>query len=361
MRRGRRPGQVSGKECYRPAPLSPRRQYVLFFGLAAIIAVGFGVAGKGKHAADVLSAVPRGAWLLATVDVEALRPSPVAQALVGTSGVSVPGLGRIVDVCGFEPLAHLTQVALVAPEGEGEFGVAFAGDLDPLVLSDCAAKIVRARGGEPATEKHGSFSLVGAAGAEGDRKRARLAYREGGPFLVGRGGWLFTMIDAVEGKTERAAPELLALRAALAGPGSSGVGPGGSRELVVAALLPKTMRDQLKAEMETQERANPDDAYAGVLAVDRAGVAVATGAPGTTTYFTAELHCETAQACATVKALLERKRSAASTSTALRLLGFGPAVDSAVVDARGDALTAHAEMPTDTVAHLAERLAALAR
>jgi hypothetical protein len=362
MRRVPSGGQVSGR-WYRAARLSPRFQYIVFFGLAGLVAVGAAVIGKRRHPVDVLTAVPRGAWLLATVDVAALRPSPVAQALVGADGVTVPGLGRLADACGFEPLAHLTEVALVAPEGEGEFGVAFAGDFDKRALSECASRIVRARGGEPRTETHGSFTLVGPGGTDttgGEAKHARLAYRDGGPFLVGRGAWLLTMIDAVDGKVERAAPELLALRASLAKPEDTRGGTAPPRSIVVTALLPKGTRDQLRAEVE-DHAAPPNAAYAGILAVDRIGVAVATGAPGSMTALTAEVHCETAEACAAVKTLVEQRRFAASGNPAFRLLGLGAAIDSLVVEARGPALSAHAEAPTDALARLATRFQVLAR
>jgi hypothetical protein len=360
MRRGPRRGQVS-RRWYRAPRLNARyRQYALFFGCAAIIAVGAFLMGRRKAPGDVLSAVPRGAWLLATVDVDALRPSPIARSLVGDDGLVIPGLGRLADACGFEPLAHLTQVALVAPEGDGEFGVAFAGDFDQRVLSECATKIFRARGGEPRTETHGSYTLVGAppeagpvAGPERSR-HARLAYRAGGPFLVGRGEWLLTMIDAVDGKVARAAPELYALRSELAKPTS-----GGTPALVVAALLPKATRDRLKAEIEGQTSAT-GGAYAGVLAIDRAAVAVVTGAPGSTTHVAAEVHCETADACAAVKTLVEKKRLEASGSP-LRLFGLGQALDSLAVDVNGPTLSARADAPTDVLARLASHLATLGR
>ncbi len=374
MRRPPPRGQVSG---YRPGRLTPRSQYVLFFGLAGLVAVGsaflgtYARRGPGHPSADVLSAVPRGAWLLATVDVAGLRSSPAAQAFASAGGVTIPGVGRIVDVCGFEPLAHVTEVALVDPEGEGDFGVAFEGDFDEHVLSDCAQKIVVDRSGTPRTERYGSYTLIGdsdraatpdAAPREAGHtlvKRARLAIRKGGPFLVGRGAWLETMIDAVEGKAERAAPELLALRSDLLAAG--GAAGGSARQVVVAALLPKAMRDQLKSEMQSQDSPRPSEAYAGVLGVDRAGFAVATGAAGSTTYFRAELHCETAGDCGAVKGLLEQKRTAAAGRPEARLLGLGQALDTMAFVAAGTSLDARAELPTDAFVRLVERLAALAR
>jgi hypothetical protein len=327
--------------------LSQRRQYAIFFAFVALAVVTALLVARKRSRGTVLSAVPRDAWLLATVDVEALRPSPLAQALVGSSGVTIPGLGKVSDACGFEPLARLTQVALVAPEAEGDFGLAFEGDFGKAELTRCAEQVLRARGGNPTTEIRGSFVVVGDA-AEG--ARARLAYRDGGPFLVGRGAWLGTMIDAVDGKAERARPELLALRTHLSGHPAGSAGPA----VVVAALLPKTMRDQLRTEM--QEPARETEPYAAVLAVDRAGFSVETGAAGSTTRLEAELHCQSPDACAQVKTLVERKRFAASTNPALRLAGLGAAIDSLTVEQSGPMLTVKAEVPTDSLARVAGRL-----
>lgn len=371
MRRRAPQGQVSGR-WYRAPPLNPRLQYALFFGLAALVAAGAIVMGKRQPvAADVLAAAPRGAWLLATVDVAELRGSPVAQALVGSDGVTIPGVGRLADACGFEPLAHLRAIALVAPEGEGDFGVAFAGDFDERALADCATKIVRARGVDPVVATHGSYTLVGsgeAAGpgqpaADGGRaaEHARLAYRKGGPYLVGRGAWLLTMIDAVDGRVARAPLELLALRDSLSHTADTRGGTTPPRSIVVAALLPKATRDQLKGEMEGDAGPPAGPAYAGVLAVDRAGLAVATGARGSMTTVSAEIHCETAEACAAVKTLIEQKRFAASASPALHLLGLGSAIDSLTVEAHGPVLAVQAEAPTDTLARVVARIPAFPR
>jgi hypothetical protein len=331
--------------------LSPRRQYAAFLGLVAAALVAAFALGRRRVRGDVLAAVPRDAWLLATVEVEALRTSPLAQAFAGAGGVTIPGLGRLSDACGFEPLARLTQVALVAPETEGDFGVAFAGDFGKGELSRCAEKVLRARGGQPSTEVRGSFTVVVDAS---EPKRARLAYRDGGPFLVGRGPWLSTMIDAVDGKADRARPELLALRASLS------KAPPLARAIVVTALLPRAMRDRLRAEIESGAGA-PGEAYAAVLSVDRAGLAVATGAAGSTTYLGAEVHCESPEACGEVKRLVEQRRSAASASPALRLLGLGPAIDSLSVEAHGPTLTATAQAPTDDLSRLATRLSTFSR
>jgi hypothetical protein len=320
----------------------------VFFALVAAAAITALLVAHKRSRGTVLSAVPRDAWLLATVDVESLRPSPLAQALFGSGGVTIPGLGKVSEACGFEPLARLTRVALVAPEAEGDFGIAFEGDFGRAELARCAEQVLRARGGNPSTEIHGSFVVVGDVASA----RARLAYRDGGPFLVGRGAWLGSMIDAVVGKAERARPELLALRTHLLQRAGGSSGPA----VVVAALLPKAMRDQLRTEM--QEPSRESEPYAAVLSVDRAGVSVETGAAGSTTRLDAELHCESTEACAQVKTLIERKRFAASTSPALRLAGLGAAIDSLAVEQNGMMLSVKAEVPTDALARAASRLGA---
>ena len=131
--------------------------------------------------------------------------------------------------------------------------------------------------------------------------------------------------------------------------------------MVVAALLPRSTRDQLKSEMQSHEPSPPNDGFAGVLGVDRAGLGLCTGAAGSTTYLSAELHCETAADCQAVKTLLEQKRSAASDRPEVRLLGLEKAVASVVIEASGTSLAARAELPTDVFVRLVDRAGALAR
>ena len=80
-------------------------------------------------------------------------------------------------------------MVVTSPEnGErGDFGVAFTGDFTQDELTQCAENVIRARGGTPSRRRRGAFTLVEDTG---DAGHARLAYREGGPFLVGSGaGW----------------------------------------------------------------------------------------------------------------------------------------------------------------------------
>jgi hypothetical protein len=332
--------------------LEQRRQYVLFFVLVAVVvATGFALGRSRARDAGVLTAVPRDAWLVVSVDVAGLRQSPLAQPLLGPgASAAVPGLGSLSGTCGFDPLTRLRELAVTSPEGgeRGDFGVAFAGDLTRDELAGCADKVIRARGGQPATSAHGGFTVVEDTA---DARHARVAYRDGGPFLVGRGGWLDAMIDAAEGKAERARAEHAALRDALAP--KAGIA---ARTLVLTALLPASLRERLKRDLGPELGSEGEKTYASVLAVSAAGVALSTGPSGSTTELVAELRCETPAACEEVKQLIERKRLAFSRDIGVRLIGLGPLLDSLAVEAHGASLSASARAGTDDLAKAIQRV-----
>ena len=333
--------------------MSQRRQYLVFFGLVlSVIAAAFLLA-RPRGSSSLLDSVPHDAWLVATIDVAALRASPLAKPILGAGEKTpIPGLGPLVARCGFDPVARLREVVVTSPEnGErGDFGVAFSGDFTKDELSRCAENVIRARGGSPAASTRGGFTLVEDTA---DALHARLAYREGGPFLVGRGPWL----DATERKADRLRADHTELRAALTG--KSGAPPA----IVVTALLPAAMRDKLKAELGPELGGEGDKAYAGVLAVSAAGVAVSLGGSAnaangaaSTTELTAELRCEAASSCEEVKKLIERKRLAFSRDLTVRLIGLGPLLDSLAVDGHGAALTATARASSDELARGIQRI-----
>ena len=339
--------------------MGDRRQYVLFFVLVAAVTVaGFAVArsrmgaGSGR---DVLAAVPGDSWLVVTVDVAALRASPLAKPLLGGGAGDLAGLGPLPDACGFDPVPRLRQLAVASPEaGErGDFGVVLDGDLTKGELSRCAEKIIGARGGSASTTPRGSFTVVENAG---DAKRTRMAYRDGGPFLVGRGGWVDSMIDAYGGKRPALSSNAqhMALRSSLSA--AAGVPP----TAMLTALLPKALRERLKSEMDAEAGAQTDRAYAAVLAVEAAGVALAEQGGGQTAV-TAELRCETPEACAEVKRLIDRKRADFARGFAARLLGLSPLLDSMTVSTRGVSLSLSAHASSSELADALGRLVDLRR
>lgn len=155
----------------------------------------------------MLRAAPDDAWLVLTVDVAAARPllELLLQSGGGFAGVTrAAGLGSLSGACGFDPVPHIRELMVAMPEGgeRGDFGVAFSADLTVEQLARCARKAIGARGGTPSTGARGGFVVIGDASAP---DQARLAYRDGGPFLVGRGAWLGAIIDAA-GRSGRPLP-----------------------------------------------------------------------------------------------------------------------------------------------------------
>ncbi len=310
-----------------------------------------------REAAGVLRAAPDDAWLVLTFDVAAARP--LLEPLLRSGGISgatrAAGLGSLSDACGFEPLEHLRDLMVAVPEGgerggsgerdedgeRGDFGVAFSADLTVQQLAACARKAIAARGGAPVASARGDFVVIGDASAP---DQARLAYRDGGPFLVGRGSWLDAMVDAA-GRASRAPSPHDILRATLAPAGAP------ARALVVTALLPKSLRERVRAETD----AGPGGRFAGVLGVERAGAAVTTSEA--LTAVEVDLRCETAAACSDVKELIERGRRGLSGDFAARLMGLGPLIDGLSVDAATPgSLFVRTRAPTRDVAEILERL-----
>jgi len=360
--------------------LGVRRRHFVYAGLGVVLlAVGAFALVRARRAGAatgaVLRAAPRDTWLLATVDVAALHESPLVQRVLEPEAVArMVGLPGLSATCGFDPIARVRELMLAAPEAgdRGDFGVAYSGDFRGAELVTCAENVIRSRHGEPRTSARGRFTVVDDAR---DPKHTRLACSESGMCVIGRGPWLDAMVDAADGNAAGGLSEHQGLRDRFASDGSA------PPAVVVTALLPKALRDRLKAEAAPDpstgdagaDSSPPGDgaaraprpaaaeAFAGVLSVDEAGLAMRTGAAGSTTEITVRMHCETAAACAEVESLVERKRLAWSRDFRARLLGLGPLLDTFEVSAQGPWLAASARAPTDDLAVLLRRLLELRR
>jgi hypothetical protein len=338
--------------------MTTRARNLMFLALLVVIGgVGlyFGTPKPRPAADNLLSAVPRNAWLIATLDLDALRASPFGAALgigadagpgtptaSGTAG-DVLGVSKLQQLCGFDPLARVHRAVIAAPEGgdKGEFGIAATGEIAKADFVACAQSAIKGRGGSAMVATRGDFTLVEDVASPGG---ARVAVREGGPVIVGRGTWLEAMMDAVEGKAPRASddPSHGQIRAVLEGKLKSPA-------IVVTALLPASLREKLKHEMTTTPDGGTNVEMVGVLDVDTAGVAVTPGTSAQDAQADMELHCATADGCVAVKRLLEQQRLALSQSFAVRALALGPLVDSLVIEGSGTSLSARAHAPADAL------------
>jgi hypothetical protein len=323
---------------------APRADVIALAALATAAAIGIGVmiARSSSAGADPLEAVPADAFLVASIDVASLAQSPLGEALVGHGGTraeALLGVDSITETCGFDPLPHLRSIAIAIPEGEGEhgeFGVAASGTLAKAALASCVKAVIAKRGGEAEERQTGSFTVVVDAHHPGG---AEVAFREGGPYLVGRGAWLARMIDAADGRipSVRAASSgnlHAVLRADLA-----------TRDLDAeavraTAILPRDVRQRIEHEMdlEAHDRDHPNKAMEGVLGISAAAFGVHAGRAQEDTRFIAELRCDAESACDAVSTLVLHARLGWSGNLAYRLLGLGPLIDNLEVRREGTSL-----------------------
>ena len=146
-----------------------------------------------------LDAIPSEAAFVATIDLPRVRESTIGGALTA-NGRELPGIGRIDELCGFDPTGRIERLALAFPSGgpnDEEFGVVAIGKFTAEEIVRCAIKTLETRGGRPVTTRIGSFQAVRDRG----QSAGEIAVRDGGPVLLAGGGYLRDMIDAADGRT----------------------------------------------------------------------------------------------------------------------------------------------------------------
>jgi hypothetical protein len=321
-----------------------RRPLALFAACAAAAALAYAALVKGPRAGP-LDAVPAASYLVAELDVEALRASALAPMLENER--TLGSIGDLALACGFDPLGRIRELDLAIPEGgdPGDFGLAASATLTQDELVRCAENVAGTRGEARRVEQLGRFYL------SDDGRGHALAVKDDGPILVGKTPWVRAMIEAAERRAPslRANADHMALRDALSS--ASPTKP----VLVVTVLLPRELRERLKKEMGAEANdANANVTMAGVLGVSAAGVAVRIAQDGLVDA-RAELRCESESACAEVAKLVLVRRLAWSQDLALRIVGLGPLIDGLEVNAHGASVTA------TTRAHAADLGAALER
>jgi hypothetical protein len=339
---------------------------LVLFAVFSALAVGF-VRRSQRERSSPLDAVPANAFLVAVLDVDLLRKSPLgARLLEGPGAAFVDGKG-VATTCGFDPIDRIREVAVAVPmeDDTGEFGVVIMADVAREALVECTRKVLEARGAAAGAsfQQRGSFTWIEAGGDQSKKRYPALAYHEGGPYLVARGPFLGAMVETAEGMLPSARHESrhLSLRRELGQ--TSDEGP--PDFFLATVVLPKEMRERLKQEMgaelagqaaETNQRA----LMAGVLDVEGAGLGVSfrEAAAGSETRALLELHCEDAPACAAVARVIETKRREWSNDPLVRLVGAGVLFDDMTVEGRGKTLRVSMRAPTDEVGKWVERIVA---
>lgn len=284
-----------------------------------------------------LDAVPQGAILVAVADLDALRTSPAGAKLLAADR-DIPGLGTVREVCGFDPMERIRELAIVVPAGgdEGDFGLVAAGDAQDDAILACASKVIEGRGGKPVITTVGSFRTV--RDATMILSGAEIAVKRGGPILLGAGPYLRAMIDAADGR-------IATIRASVAHARLADLVEGSAVRATVV-LTPKQREDLAR---DLAEGGGPR--AAGSI------LALAVGAKlGAMVSVRAVIACETAASCADVAAILSKARDARAADFATKLVGFSKILEDTQIRAEGESVQIAAEVPADQAATLFERL-----
>ena len=309
-----------------------------------------------------VDAVPRDAFLVATVNLAELRRSPIYDVLLGNESPTglkkaellstrALGIAKLEEACGFDPLMRVDDLAVAVPEegDRGELGVSARVNLTPEELSRCASTLAGQHGAaKPETRSISGFDVVEAAGDEA--ARPRLGYGHG-LLVVGRGAWFDAMLAAADGKAEgvKDAAGHATLRAAL----TSGEG-WHTPTVLVTALLPRSLRDRIKREMGGAIDAPGGVIMAGVLGVSSVGLALR--ANDQTVDAAVELVCDAGDACASVEKLIGKKRLEWSKELMLRMVGLGPLLDSIDVKRTGPRVRVTASAGANSLASTLDRV-----
>lgn len=300
-----------------------------------------------------LDAIPGGALLVARGDLSKLRKTPLAQVLLG-EGREIPGLGKVRDVCGMDPLDAMHELVLAIPAAgeEGDFGIAASGDVDDDALVACASKVIEARGGRPVVTPIGEFRCVrdatlAATGGE-------IAVRKGGPVLLGAGPYLRAMIDAVEGRGPT-------IRSSVAH--SKLIEGVGSADVRITVVLTPDQRRTLDEELGEDKEQADGRTHAASKANSRLGSALMAGAVGLSVGEPMQLKgflmCESQDACEGWAELLKRAKTKRANDFGTKLLGFGEIFSRIEIQARGETVVAKVSLSGDEAKQLLEKVLVL--
>ncbi|MDC3958592.1 hypothetical protein KEG38_32355 [Polyangium jinanense] len=326
--------------------MQTRTRNALVFAAAAAVVVAAVVwvwqkREMARPLPGTLDAIPEGALLVATADLGALRRSGAFAPLLSETR-EIPGLGKVRDVCGFDPMAGLTELGVAVPAsgGDGDFGLVASGAIDPDALLACASKVIEARGGRSVVNPIGAFRTV--RDAKQSTSGAEIAVREGGPILLGAGNYLRSMIDAAEGRVPSARADGDHTKLA------SEVGPGALRVTVV--LTPEQRRTLLEEIALSGAQGSPAASVVGL------GLSVSIGER---VGLSGVVACDAPAPCADLAKIFDGKRAAQADDTLVRLMGLGSILERLRIGSEGSRISARVDMSTDEATELVTRVIAL--
>lgn len=331
-----------------PPPKSGFRKslVIALAAVLAVLAIVFVVrrlrnddeATKLAAPASTLSAIPNGAFVVATLDLEALRKEPLSAPFLSGER-EVPGLGPMRATCGFDPLAMVDRIAIGIPDSpNNDFGVVAMGRLSNEPILECARKIITGRGGTPISTNVGTFQTVrdGADGGSGE-----IAIGQAGHLLFGGGAYLRSMMDAAEGKvadTSKSSTHT-ALRASLAGHEHI------QASLVLSPLQRKTVEDEL-----TKSKGRAPSAVRHIT-----GAALGVKFSGNEARVLFVLRSESAEFVTPVADLLAETLQSTADGPAVRMIGASEVLKRVQLETQGENVRALVTITSTELLEIAEK------
>lgn len=285
--------------------------------------------------ARALDAIPAGALLVGSADLRALRASPVGAPFF-REGREIRGVGKVRDVCGFDPIDTLDEIALAVPAtGDGaEIGLAASGEVRADALVDCASKVIQARGGRPVVTPIGSFRTVRDVSAPGG---GELAVRAGGPVLLGGGSYLRAMIDAADGRAPAVGDAHASVERQVTG-----------RAARLTVVLTPEQRRQIADELALS---GATGAPAGSILAAGLGLEL-----GPRVGLHAVISCAAAPPCAALGDRLRAARDARLEDLGARMTGLAAILGRVELSTQGEAVHLKLSLPAEDAAALVEML-----
>lgn len=322
---------------------NPKKRWVLALAAAGLVAASAGGAWlwwRSQAAPNLLQVFPDDSYLVATLDVEALRKGALADLASEGDAQAAKRATGLLGACSDGAVRAVREVGLVVPGGtteEGSFALAARLDMSGPWLAACDAELT-AKSGTTPRETEGAWSYVGA------KEGPRLALHRSGLALWGREPYLHSLAAAAfEKHAEGRYP-------ALAGRTSE---PTKTNDLFAGITLPAEQRRVFASVIEEQGRA---DGHPELFAIARAGLAASVDAPSDTLKLTLRLECDKADAPAKLRTTVEDLLQKTGDSLEARALGIGDAVTGARVLVAGDAVVVTASAPIARLRMMSKRL-----
>ncbi|HZO13719.1 MAG TPA: hypothetical protein VFB62_10680 [Polyangiaceae bacterium] len=320
---------------------------IVILAAIALLTVGWLYVSRSKHAPatasrSVLDVIPEGAFLVAVVDVAALRQTEVGQRFLG-EGRNIAGLGDVNQVCGSDPMNAVTELAVAVPGASGiGFGLFATGNIEADAMLSCAERIVEKRGGRPVRQQRDGFAVLRDATLE--LSSAELAVADKGPLLLAEPDYVRASLEvaAERAPSTRDEPAHRALRK-LVEPGL----------LVATVVLNEEQRKSLADELRAQQMSDSpfSSLTSGAMSV----------ALGERLRMHVVLRCTSAEACTGVARLIDSARRDEMATFSARAVGLAAVLEQAAVSADGDAVHLKADIGVDEAIEVVRRALLLRR